>query len=114
MFGKDKKVKIGDFGLVTDDNAENVVERTKFKGTPSYMAPEQVGWFVPKFTLIFGDHWITDVAKCLLSILWQKNEKTYDRKVDIFALGLIYFELLWKFSTSHERKAVSCVFKPHY
>lgn len=45
MFGKDEKVKIGDFGLVTDENddeAENLVERSVYKGTPSYMAPEQV------------------------------------------------------------------------
>lgn len=45
MFGKDEKVKIGDFGLVTvenDDEAENLVERSVYKGTPSYMAPEQV------------------------------------------------------------------------
>lgn len=38
-------MKIADFGLVTaenDDDAENLIERTMCKGTPSYMAPEQV------------------------------------------------------------------------
>uniref|UniRef100_A0A3Q1EXK5 Protein kinase domain-containing protein n=1 Tax=Acanthochromis polyacanthus TaxID=80966 RepID=A0A3Q1EXK5_9TELE len=77
MFGLDgKKVKIGDFGLVTDDSGE-LMKRTPNKGTPNYMAPEQV-------------------------------TPPYDRKVDIFPLGLIYFELLWKISTYHERDGVSC------
>ncbi|KAK2824097.1 hypothetical protein Q5P01_021272 [Channa striata] len=79
MFGREGEVKIGDFGLVTaekDDDAENLKERTVYKGTPSYMAPE------------------------------QKSGSTYDRKVDIFALGLIYFELLWNISTGHERKVI--------
>uniref|UniRef100_A0A8C3GAY0 non-specific serine/threonine protein kinase n=1 Tax=Cyclopterus lumpus TaxID=8103 RepID=A0A8C3GAY0_CYCLU len=79
LFGQDGEVKIGDFGLVTEENnvdAENLLERTVYKGTPSYMAPE------------------------------QRSRSIYDRKVDIFALGLVYFELLWNIFTGPEKKAI--------
>ncbi|KAI4812521.1 hypothetical protein KUCAC02_023903 [Chaenocephalus aceratus] len=79
MFGQNREAKIGDFGLVTDENdddADNLMERTVYKGTPGYMAPE------------------------------QKNRCTsYDRKVDIFALGLIFFEVFWKILLD-ERKPI--------
>lgn len=44
MFSWNEEVKIGDFGLVTTeaDDAAEPVERTVYKGTPWYMAPEQV------------------------------------------------------------------------
>ncbi|CAN9499969.1 unnamed protein product [Ophioblennius macclurei] len=78
MFGTDGEMKIGDFGLVVTESSgsDNSVERSVYKGTPSYMAPE------------------------------QKDKKTYDRKVDIFALGLTYFEMLWNMSTGHERAEI--------
>uniref|UniRef100_UPI0037E8143E interferon-induced, double-stranded RNA-activated protein kinase-like n=1 Tax=Semicossyphus pulcher TaxID=241346 RepID=UPI0037E8143E len=36
----------------------------------------------------------------------EQRTKTYDKKVDIFAMGLIYLELLWTCSTGHERVKV--------
>ncbi|MED6270271.1 hypothetical protein CHARACLAT_008604 [Characodon lateralis] len=78
MFSRNATVKIGDFGLVTseiEDDEDNQKERRGYKGTPSYMAPE------------------------------QRGRMLYDRKVDIFALGLIVFELLWN-TTVHEKNEI--------
>uniref|UniRef100_A0A672P3Z9 Protein kinase domain-containing protein n=1 Tax=Sinocyclocheilus grahami TaxID=75366 RepID=A0A672P3Z9_SINGR len=79
MFSSEGTVKVGDFGLVTaaeNDNDQQLLVRTKRTGTRIYMSPEQA------------------------------NQTSYDRKVDIYALGLIYFELIWNLFTLHERKKV--------
>ncbi|KAJ8248122.1 hypothetical protein GJAV_G00238560 [Gymnothorax javanicus] len=75
LFKRDGTVKIGDFGLVTTIKSKSgrSIERTKGVGTTSYMSPE------------------------------QENQSSYDEKVDIFALGLIFFELLWRIGTGMER-----------
>lgn len=75
-------MKVGDFGLVTDmqETPENEFGattsprgHTNAVGTRLYMSPEQ---FI---------------------------KKTYNYKVDIYSLGLIFFELLVPFSTDMER-----------
>ncbi|XP_022098322.1 eukaryotic translation initiation factor 2-alpha kinase 3-like [Acanthaster planci] len=88
FFSVDGTVKVGDFGLVTavdtqlepdeslDDDLSSIdlsKKHTSQVGTQLYMSPEQL------------------------------SGKSYDHKVDIFSLGLIFFELLHPFSTQMER-----------
>lgn len=89
FFSLDGQVKIGDFGLVTDMLDERrgqtpcgdetglpsptCTQHTKQAGTHLYMSPEQ----------LCGNR--------------------YNYKVDIYSLGLIFFELLVVFSTEMER-----------
>ncbi|KAM8945506.1 interferon-induced, double-stranded RNA-activated protein kinase-like [Pelodytes ibericus] len=75
FFTSEHKIKIGDFGLVTQMTGEHerqALQRTQGTGTKSYMAPEQY-------------------------------EKHYENEVDIFPLGLILIELFMIFNTRSEK-----------
>lgn len=86
FFSLDGQVKVGDFGLVKDmedalgdSNASASFSNyghTREVGTQLYMSPEQC------------------------------NSRSYDFKVDIYSLGLIFFELLVPFTTDSERITV--------
>lgn len=83
FFSVDGVIKIGDFGLVTALEDQEIElysgEDAPYKrhtaqvGTQMYMSPEQI------------------------------NGKTYGHKVDIYSLGMILFELFYCFSTQMER-----------
>ncbi|XP_060727755.1 interferon-induced, double-stranded RNA-activated protein kinase-like [Tachysurus vachellii] len=84
MFGQDGVVKVGDFGLVSKEERDDdgqLLEHTQKAGTHSYMSTEQ-----------------------------RLRQKNYGRKVDIYAAGLIFFELLWRFGTiSEKEKQWDCI-----
>ena len=74
IFIKNDQIKIGDFGLATRySNTGKLLKSKKIEGTPLYLSPE------------------------------QKNFKTYNEKVDIYACGITLYEMASCFSTSMER-----------
>ena len=74
IFIKNDQIKIGDFGLATRyQNVGKLLKSNKIEGTPLYLSPE------------------------------QKNYKTYNEKVDIFAFGITLYEMCSCFSTTMER-----------
>ncbi len=75
LFSFDNTIKIGDFGLISAFG-EDKLDQTgsdECGGTMLYMSPEQI------------------------------NRQSYNQKVDIYAIGIILFELLYPFSTQMER-----------
>jgi len=91
FFAPDGAMKIGDFGLVT------AIAEEAFLHSP---CGDNDGGFVP-----FRRH--TDQVGTQLYMSPEQIEgKPYNHKVDIYSLGLIFFELLWPLGTQMEQVTV--------
>merc|ERR1719320_1326138 len=104
----DGKIKIGDFGLATFsqrtsvpkgegfneavelDPDASVEQHTRGVGTFLYTAPEIIS---AKVNSGSGENSGEDTTQ----------EAQYGRKVDMYALGIIFFEMCYPFTTNHER-----------
>ncbi|XP_014483949.1 PREDICTED: eukaryotic translation initiation factor 2-alpha kinase-like [Dinoponera quadriceps] len=92
FFARDNSIKVGDFGLVT-------AMTEGYDGTRTPVSENET------VTLINSIH-----TACVGTHLYmspeQANGQSYNYKVDIYSLGIIYFELLTPFSTDMERAMV--------
>ncbi|KAJ8949152.1 hypothetical protein NQ318_012900 [Aromia moschata] len=86
FFSLDGQIKVGDFGLVKDmEDAFDLELMKKGSLSPAYRG-----------------HTVEVGTKFYMSPE-QLESRIYDYKVDIYSLGLIFFELLFPFSTDMER-----------
>ncbi|CAH1153719.1 unnamed protein product [Phaedon cochleariae] len=85
FFSLEGQIKVGDFGLVKDMEDAFDMEQMKKGSSSSYRG----------HTVEVGTH--------LYMSPEQFKSRIYDYKVDIYSLGLIFFEMLVPFSTEMER-----------
>ncbi|CAG9759267.1 unnamed protein product [Ceutorhynchus assimilis] len=85
FFSLEGQIKVGDFGLAKDIENLYDLELTRRSTAGSYKGHTK------------------DVGTTLYMSPEQSNGRIYDNKVDIYALGVILFELLVPFSTDMER-----------
>lgn len=97
FFALDGQIKIGDFGLVTDMNEMPIDPLTSSSSNSS----ANLGDF--DFTSISHKKHTQRVGTSLYMSPEQSKGLAYNYKVDIYSLGLIFFELLNFFNTETER-----------
>lgn len=94
FFSLEGNIKVGDFGLVTSSvygGLQNSYLSLKSLGEDQQHRQQHTG--------NLGSHFYMSPE--------QMSGKKYDQKVDIYSLGVIFFELHYPFSTDMERAKVT-------
>lgn len=99
FFALDGQIKIGDFGLVTDMSDIPIDPLTSSSSNSSVN-------FELDYSIIGHKKHTQRVGTSLYMSPEQAKGQSYNYKVDIYSLGLIFFELLNYFHTETERYKV--------
>lgn len=89
FFDSNINVRIGDFGLVTINNFNNISDNS----------------------IISNNKHSNNIGTAIYASPEQYNSTIYDQSTDIYSLGIIFFELLYRFKTEMERHIIINKFK---
>ena len=92
----ERNIKIGDFGLVT--TSQGIVETSCNILNVPHLYPGSFGEAAPPKSQYVGTSFYVSPE--------QEQKIPYGKKVDIYALGIIYFEMNCPFGTESERYKV--------
>ncbi|CAF0993205.1 unnamed protein product [Adineta ricciae] len=99
LFSMENTVKIGDFGLVSAFGKDKSAKKKKRVDEKIYRACE-----VETISSTTDGEGNNELGGTLLYMSpEQMHQQPYNQKVDIYAIGIILFELLYPFSTQMER-----------
>lgn len=92
----EKCVKVGDFGLATEDVVSSPV------GNESFQDLEALSTRLVRTASVLSDH-TSGVGTSTYAAPEQLRSSVYNTKCDVYSLGMILFELFQKYSTEMER-----------
>ena len=95
FFSLDGTVKVGDFGLVTASDSNTPQRNPSEDNLYEVVNRQDACGMNPRHT--------NNVGTCLYMSPEQLSGHSYCNKVDVFSLGVIFFELLFPFETEMER-----------
>ncbi|XBW35701.1 hypothetical protein QEN19_001271 [Hanseniaspora menglaensis] len=96
-------IKIGDFGLATNINKH--INMLKLDSAVFGDSPDLKTQIATDDSVVSGSM-TTAIGTALYiapEVLCKNNEEGYSQKVDMYSLGIIFFEMIFSFSTAMER-----------
>lgn len=94
-------IKIGDFGLATNINKQIDLFKSDYNNVSSFGDKLNESNFSESMTTAIGT-----ALYIAPEVLNKNNDEGYTQKVDMYSLGIIFFEMIYSFDTGMERVQV--------